>query len=142
MNRTLPALAALYLAGCTWTLEDYRFRTKQMDTAFDRAVQAVEQHCWGTRLVDRDRQLVFSKWQAWPTGEGVFLSRCMVSMVPDLEDKSDDVRLSFAMRKCPLADLDDVEKLAESCTPVFEVPSAVADQMQPAARKIVTEITR
>ncbi len=145
MRRLVPLLACLLAAACTWAMEDFRFRTKEGETAFDRAVQSVEANCWGAKLVDKDRALIFSKWQAWHTGEGVFLSRCMISMMPDSGDgsaKAQDVRLSFAMRKCPLADVDDLDKLAETCATVFEVPESVADQVTPAAKRIVADITR
>jgi hypothetical protein len=139
-------LALLPLCACTYAMEDFDFRTKEGETAFDRAVQSVETNCWGTKIVDKERALIYSKWQAWHTGDGVYLSRCLVSMMPDSTEKggakAQDVRLSFAMRKCPLADVDDLDKLAETCTTVFEVPAIIADQVTPAARRIVADITR
>lgn len=136
------ACAALTLASCTWEMEDLRFRTREPETAFERAVRSVEAHCWGVKLADAERGLIYSKWQAWPTGEGVYLSRCLVVLVPQPEDRSADVRLTFAMKKCPLADLDDVEKLAETCTFTTIVPGTISDQLVPAGKRIETDLRR
>lgn len=136
-------LSTLLLCGaCTWQMEDTRFRSREPDTAFDRAVRSVEANCWGIKIADPDRQLIFSKWQAWPTGEGVFLSRCLVSMVNEPEDKSMDVRLTFSMKKCPLADLDNLDTLAETCEFTTIVPSTIADQLSPAGKRIEADVRR
>ncbi len=136
-------LAAVLLStGCTFAVLDLDFRTYEPETAFDRAVQAVEANCHGVKSADREGQIVFSAWQAWHTSEGVYLSRCMISLVPRPEDKTAAVRVAFAMRQCPLVDVSDVEAIVEQCAVTRTVPDIVATQLNNAARVIERDVGR
>lgn len=140
--RPCPALALLLTSGCTFAVNELDFRTREPESAFERAVKSVEANCHGIDLADQERLLITSRWQAWPSGEGVYVTRCFVSMVAQPDDHSDQVRITFHLRRCPLADLDDVQKLAESCTNTFDVPELVANQLNLAAKALDADVRR
>lgn len=140
--RLLGPLALLLASGCTFAVNELDFRTREPESAFERAVRSVEANCHGVALADPERLLITSRWQAWPTGEGVYLSRCFVSMVAQPDDGSDQVRVTFHLRQCPLADLDDLDKLAESCANTFDVPEPVANQLNLASKALDADVRR
>jgi len=76
------------------------------------------------------------------TGQGIVLSRCLVSMVERPETKEQEVRVALAMKQCPLADLDDLDALAETCTFVAEVPDIVASQLNLSVKGIEQAVRR
>jgi hypothetical protein len=135
-------LLPLALSGCLYAVPATLFRTYEESSAFDRAVQAVDSHCYGAKDVNREGQTVMSRWQPWHTSSGVILSRCMVTLVGTQEEEGLDVRVSFMARECPLVDIADPEAIADDCRAAEAIPSVVADQLSTAIKAIEADVRR
>jgi len=140
--RRLALLLVLPLAGCVYAVPNTLFRTYEEDSAFDRALQAVDTHCNGAKDINPDARAIISKWQAFHTSYGVIISRCMVTLVGTQEEDGLDVRVSFMARECPLVDVDDLEAIADDCRAAEGVPSVVGDQLSLAIKAIERDVRR
>lgn len=138
------ALLLLLTTGCTWAVNDARFRTLQAETAYERAVKAVAAHCNGVRYENPEAQIVTSHWQVFHSRDGAHLGRCQVSIVKASGELGADVRVATAMKACPLVELTDLDALADSttCTLTFMVPQEVANALQDAVRKVEYDVRR
>lgn len=139
-------LAMLFLSttGCTWAVNDARFRTVQAESAYERAVKAVATHCHGVRYENPEAQIVTSHWQLFHSKDGPHLGRCQVSIVQAKGELGADVRVAIAMKACPPVELNDLDALADSktCTVAFMVPQEVANALQDVVRKVEYDVRR
>lgn len=144
MPRLVAFLAFLFLAGCTWTVNDARFRTVQAETAYERAVKAVAQHCDGVRFENPTDQIVTSHWRVLHSRDGAHLVRCQVSIVQASGELGADVRVGVTMKRCPLVELNDLDALgdSETCAVTFLVPQEVANGLQDAVKKVEYDVRR
>ena len=107
-------LGGLLVTGCalqTWTTPQPYFSTRQPADAWARAVAATEKNCGGVRDTNEEAGMIIGKWIAWNTNEGLVLTQCMVSLLSG-DQHVRDVRVTFAARKCPVSDMDDLPALA------------------------------
>src|SRR5690606_16852857 len=97
------SLSAVLLVGSSGCMvrhvEDLRFRTLQRQTAFERAIAAVEQHCNGAYKTDRETGVIVSNWVDPNYGMGIppryLWYRYRVTVVENPADDSADVRISM-----------------------------------------------
>ncbi len=137
-------LGCLLLSGCalqTWTTPQPYFSTKQPADAWTRAVAATEKNCGGVRDVNEESGLIVAKWIAWNTNEGLILTQCMVSLLNG-DEHVRDVRITFAARKCPLSDMDDLAALAPTCEVSELVPDQVKNGLEVTARQMEVDVRR
>jgi hypothetical protein len=135
---------ALTLAGCA--LESFAvvqpyFRTREVQAAYARAEEAVTTHCGPITEHNPDARVVVGAWQAWPSSDGVTLTQCLVSVLPD-DSFSGDVRITFVARVCPLSDLSDLEALATHCEPTSTVRQPVNTALTALAQRLESSIRR
>jgi hypothetical protein len=138
-----PALALL-LAGCalqTWTVPQPYFRTRQPEDAWARAVAATQAHCGGVRDVNEESGVIIAPWIAWNTGDGLYLTQCLVTMLRG-DEHVRDVRVTFAARKCPVSDMDDLAALAKTCEVMDMVPDQVKNGLEVTGKKMEADIAR
>lgn len=138
-------LSLLVVAGgCTWAVWGSTFRTKEADTAFERAVEAVEKHCAGVRFANPDALVVTSHWQAFHSRDGAHLARCQVSIVRTEGELGAEVRVAVAFKRCPLVELVELDALGDSntCELVFNMPGEVATAQQDAVKKVEYDVRR
>jgi hypothetical protein len=142
MNRAGALL--LLCTGCTWTVQGSTFRTKEADTAFERAVAAVGAHCNGARFVNPDAQIVTSHWQVFHSRDGAFLVRCQVALVKAADEVGAEARVAVTIKQCPLVDLAELDALGDSdtCQVTFSMPTEVANAQQDAVRKVEYDVRR
>lgn len=141
----MKAAALLLLCcSCTYGVQGSMFRTKEPETAFERAVQAVETHCNGVRFTNPDAQIVTSHWRVFHSRDGAFLGRCQVAVIKAEKEAGADVRVAFTIKQCPLVDLDDVDAVGDSttCEVTFSMPGEVANGQQDAVRKVEYDVRR
>lgn len=139
-----PGLGWLLLSGCalqTWTTPQPYFRTKEPAGAWTRAVAATEKHCGGVRDTNEESGLIVAQWIAWNTTEGLILTQCMVSLL-DGDQHVREVRITFAARKCPLSDMDDLAALAPQCEVAELVPDQVKNGLEVTGKKMEVDIGR
>ncbi|MFZ5445766.1 MAG: hypothetical protein ACOZQL_37585 [Myxococcota bacterium] len=133
----------LLLGGCmtqAWTLPQPYFRTTQPDGAWGRAVTATERHCGGISTVNDEASVIVGRWMPWTTGDGLVLTQCLVSLLRG-DEYVRDVRVTFAARRCPLADLDqDLEALARTCEVSDTVPEQVKNGLVDLGRKLEADL--
>jgi hypothetical protein len=141
--RFLLVLLAL-ASGCTYGVQGSLFRTKEPETAFDRAVQAVETHCNGVRFTNPEAQIVTSHWRVFHSRDGAYLGRCQVAVIKVDGEAGADVRVAVTLKVCPLVDLDDVDAVGDSttCEVTFTMPGEVATGQQDAVRKVEYDVRR
>ena len=126
--------------GCAYSVQDLQFKSRTPDTLWDRALSSVEQNCNGIKQAAVERLFISSKWQAWHTSEGLYLTRCLASFVQ--EGREVDVRVAFTVRQCPPADMADLDALAEYCAVTFNMPESVAAQLNSASKKLEFDLRR
>ena len=134
----------MVLSGCalqTWTTPQPFFSTKQPADAFARVVAATERNCGGVRDANEESGLVISPWIAWNTPDGLYVTQCMVSLLNG-DEHVRDVRITFAARKCPLSDMDDIASLAPTCEITELVPDQVKNGLEVTSKKLEDEIIR
>lgn len=134
----------LLLSGCalqTWTAPQPYFTTKQPADAWSRVVTATEKNCGGVRDANEESGVVVSPWIAWNTPDGLYLTQCMVSLLNG-DEHVRDVRITFAARKCPLSDMDDIAALAPKCELAELVPDQVKNGLEVTSKKLEAEIIR
>lgn len=134
----------LLLSGCalqTWTAPQPYFTTKQPADAWARVVAATEKNCGGVRDANEESGLVISPWSAWNTNDGLYLTQCMVSLLNG-DEHVRDIRVTFAARKCPLSDMDDLAALAPKCEVAELVPDSVKNGLEVTGKKLEAEIIR
>lgn len=138
------AVLLLACSACTWTVQGTNFRTKEAETAFDRAVEAVEKHCNGVRFTNPEAQIVTSHWQVFHSRDGAYLARCQVALVRAEGELGAEVRVAVAFKLCPLVELLDLDALGDSttCEVAFALPSEVANAQQDAVRKVEYDVRR
>lgn len=140
--RWLPLLVVL--SGCTWSVYGSTFRTKEADTAFERAVEAVEKHCYGVRFANPDALVVTGHWQAFHSRDGAHLARCQVSLLRAEGEVGAEVRVAVAFKRCPLVELIELDALGDSdtCEVVFNMPGEVSSAQQDAVKKVEYDVRR
>lgn len=134
----------MVLSGCalqTFSLVQPNFRTMEIHDAYARAVQAVAEHCGPVAAENPDANIVLGAWKAWHTPDGLTLTQCIVSVVPD-DQYSGSVRITFAARECPLSDMSDLEALAPTCERAETVRQLVNTGITETARKLEASIHR
>ena len=132
------------LAGCalqSWTVPQPYFSTKQPHDVFARAVAATEKHCGGIRDVNEESGIISSLWTAWNTGDGLVLTKCMVSLLNG-DEHVRDVRVTFAARRCPLSDMADLAALAPTCEVADSVPEQVKNGLERTGAQLERDIAR
>lgn len=143
MRRALP-FAALLAAGCalqSFTVAQPYFRTMEIHDAYGRAVKAVADHCGPISAENPDANVVVGAWKAWHTPDGVTLTQCIVTVLPD-DEYSGNVRITFAARECPLSDLADLDALAATCDRTDSVRQLVNTGLTETSRKLEADIRR
>ena len=143
MRRAL-LIALLPLAGCalqTFTPVQPTFRTMDIYDAYERAVQAVAEHCGPVAAENPEAKIVMGAWTAWHSPDGLTLTQCIVSVAPD-DQYSGNVRITFAARLCPLSDMSDLEALAPTCERTDTVRNLVNTGLSETARKLEAAIRR
>lgn len=143
MKAALP-LVALLAQGCalqTWAVMQPRFQTREVHAAYQRAYDAVAVHCDGVSVHNPEAHVVLGKWQAWTAADGVTLTQCMVSVFPE-DDYQGEVRITFAVRHCPLSDLADLEALAPTCERGDHVRQLVHTSLEALAQRLEADIKR
>lgn len=126
--KRLLLFALFVLTGCmtqTWAAPQPFFKTTQPDTAWQRVMQATVQHCNGIRSHNEEAGVVVGQWEQWNTADGLILTQCMVTLLRG-DEHVRDVRVTFAVRRCPLSDMSDLEALVPTC----EVSDSVPDQVR------------
>jgi hypothetical protein len=134
----------MLLSGCalqTWTTPQPYFTTRQPADAWARVVAATQSHCGGVRDVNEESGIVISPWIAWNTNDGLYLTQCMVSLLNG-DEHVRDVRVTFAARKCPLSDMEDLAALAPTCEVTELVPDQVKNGLEVTGKKLEAEILR
>lgn len=137
-------LALVVLSGCalqTWSVPQPYFSTKQPHDAWARAVAATQAHCGGVRDTNEESGVIIAPWIAWNTGDGLYLTQCLVTMLRG-DEHVRDVRVTFAARKCPVSDMDDLAALAKTCEVMDMVPDQVKNGLEITGKKMETDITR
>jgi hypothetical protein len=137
-------IAAVSLFGCalqTFTPVQPTFRTMDISAAYQRAVQAVAEHCGPVAADNPEAKVVMGAWTAWHSPDGLTLTRCIVSVAPDDQD-SGSVRITFAPRLCPPSDVSDLDALAPTCERVDTVRQLVNAALDETARKLEAAIRR
>ncbi|MBL8917663.1 MAG: hypothetical protein JNJ54_02290 [Myxococcaceae bacterium] len=134
----------LVVPACTWAVYGSTFRTKEADTAFERAAQAVERHCGGVRFSNPEALVITSHWQAFHSRDGAHLARCQVSIVRTGAELGAEVRVAVAFKRCPLVELIELDALGDSttCEVVFNMPGEVSAAQQDAVRKVEYDVRR
>lgn len=136
--------AALLLLGCacaaaTWTIPQRHFTTVEPGDAWRRMLAATQDVCGGLGSMNEAAGVVTGPWQAWNTGDGLYLSQCLVSLL-DGDEQVRAVRVSFAIRRCPLSDQADLDALAPTCAPAELVPELVKNATELEAGKLQAAI--
>jgi hypothetical protein len=140
----MRSLGFLVVASCTYAVNGSTFRTRESESAFERAVAAVEQHCHGVRHLNPDAQIVTSRWQVYHSREGAYLGRCQVAVWKASDEVGSEVRVAVTTKKCPLVDLADLDALGDSatCEVTFSMPGEVATGQSEAVQRIETDVRR
>lgn len=125
----------------TWTAPQPYFRTRQPDGAWARAVAATKEHCGGVRNVNEEAGVVVGPWVGWNTGDGLVLTQCLVTLLRG-DEHVIDVRVTFAVRRCPLSSMDDLEALAPTCERTDLVSEQVKNGLEVTAQKLEADLTR
>jgi hypothetical protein len=134
----------LLLSGCalqTWALPQPYFSTREPGDAWARAVAATKANCGGLRDVNEDSGVIVAPWIAWNTGDGLILTQCLVTLLRG-DEHVRDVRVSFAARKCPLSDMDNLEALAPTCEFLDIIPEQVKNGLDVTAQHMEADIKR
>ena len=137
-------LGLVLLSSCalqTWTVPQPYFSTRSPDDAWARAIAATKEHCGGVRNINEESSVVVGPWIAWSTGDGLVLTQCLVTLLRG-DEHVRDVRVSFAARKCPLSDMDDLEALAPTCETTDIVSEQVKNGLVITAQKLEADIKR
>ena len=140
----MKVLPWVLLSSCalqTWTVPQPYFSTKDPADAWPRAIAATKAHCGGARDVNEESGVIIAPWIAWNTGDGLILTQCLVTLLRG-DQHVRDVRVSFAARKCPLSDLDDLEALAKTCEFIDVIPEQVKNGLLTTAQKMEADIKR
>jgi hypothetical protein len=134
----------LLLASCTWAVQGATFRTREAESAFERAIAAVEAHCHGSRFANPDAQIVTSHWQATHSRDGAFLTRCQVALARQPDELGAEVRVAVTIKQCPLVELAVLDALGDSdtCQVTFTMPTEVSNQLQESVRKVEYDVRR
>ncbi len=137
-------LSLVLLSGCAlekWSLPQPYFSTRQPADVFARAVAATEKNCGGVRDTNEESGLIIAPWIAWNTTDGLILTQCLVSLLNG-DEHVRDVRVSFAARKCPLSDMDDLAALAKTCEVIDTIPDQVKNGLEVTSKAMEKEISR
>ena len=124
------ALTCVVFAGCmtqAWATPQPYFKTTQPAGAWTRVIQATTQHCNGVSSTNEAAGVVLGAWEQWNTPDGLVLTQCLVTLLNG-DEHVRDVRITFAVRRCPLPDMSDVQELLKTC----EVSDSVPDQVRTA----------
>ena len=136
--------AAVLLSGCalqSWTTPQPYFSTRQPADAWARAVAATQKNCGGVRDANEESSIIVSPWIAWNTSDGLILTQCLVSLLNG-DDQLRDVRVTFAARKCPLSDMDDLQAIAATCEVAETVPEQVKNGLELTGKQLEADIRR
>lgn len=137
-------LPLVVLSGCalqTWSVPQPYFSTKQPDDAWARAVAATQAHCGGVRDTNEESGVIIAPWIAWNTGDGLYLTQCLITMLRG-DEHVRDIRVTFAARKCPVSDMDDLAALAKTCEVMDMVPDQVKNGLEITGKKMEADIAR
>lgn len=128
----------------TYAVAQPRFPTRQAESAFERAVRSVGEHCGGVQSHNPEARAVIGAWQAWPTADGVTLAQCLVTIFPDESGSPalGDVRVTFSLRKCPASEPSDFDALALSCPRTEVVSQQVSEALRTIAEHLEADIRR
>jgi hypothetical protein len=133
VTRRWPVLLLLLaLAGCAlerWTVPQPTVRTKELETVWTRLREAVTANCAGIETENTESQLLVGHWQAWSSPDGVYLTHCIATVLPE-DERFADVRLTFIVKRCGTSSLDDLDELAKTCEPTDSIPQIVKDQLE------------
>lgn len=136
--------AAVLLSGCalqSWTTPQPYFSTKQPADAWARAVAATQKNCGGVRDANEESSIIISPWTAWNTSDGLILTQCLVSLLNG-DEQIRDVRVTFAARKCPLSDMEDLQAIAATCEVAETVPEQVKNGLELTGKQLEADIRR
>lgn len=141
------SLALANLTGCyVKRVDDHRFRTLQPQTAFVRAVAAVEQHCRGVHRADPETGVIIGNWIDANYGMGIppqFLwYRYRVTVVDNPADGSADVRLSLQAVYCGLLDSRHPDRRESDCNPPVHIPSEVREEFSVLQQRFQEDVFR
>jgi hypothetical protein len=124
----------LVVSSCaltTWDIPQPMIRTAQLDDLWTRMRTATTAYCAGIETENTEAKLLVGHWQAWHSADGLYLSKCMVSVLPEDDDgRFAFVRLTFLTRRCGTGDLDDLEATAKTCTPAETIPNLVKTELE------------
>jgi len=109
----------------SWAMPQPYFKTTQPEGAWMRVIQATTQHCNGVTSTNEEAGVVIGTWEQWNTPDGLILTQCLVTLLHG-DEHVRDVRITFAVRRCPLSDMSDVNELLKTC----EVSDSVPDQVR------------
>ena len=141
----LPFLpACLLVSACalqTWTTPQPYFSTKQPADAWARVVAATEKHCGGVITTNEESGIAVAPWIAWNTGEGLYLTQCLVTLLRG-DEHVRDVRVTFAARKCPLSSMDNLEALARTCEVAETIPDQVKNGLEITGQRMEADVKR
>lgn len=104
-------------------------RTKDVETLWTRLREAVEGPCGGIETENTGSQILIGRWQAWSSADGLYVTRCVATVLPE-DTRFSEVRLTFSARRCGTGSLDDVQALAANCEPIDSIPQLVKDQLE------------
>jgi hypothetical protein len=139
-------LLALALSGCalgTWAVPQPMIRTGQLDDVWTRMRTAVTAHCGGIETENSEAKLLIGPWQAWHSGDGLYLTRCMVSVLSDEDiERFVTVRLTFVAKRCGTGDLDHLDALAKTCEPADTIPQLVKTELELLTTKFEADVRR
>lgn len=141
--RRLLALLAL-CGGCsyfTFAAPQPVFRTKEPEGAFERAVGSVRARCGGVKFVNEEGRVVVGNWQGWNTADGLYLTQCLVTVMAE-DATFSNVRVTFAVRKCPLSDMADLEKVEPTCERSDTVPQQAIVQLDAIVKQVQQDVVR
>jgi hypothetical protein len=140
-------LALISLLGScaltTWDVPQPLIRTGQLDELWTRMRRATTAYCAGIETENAESKLLVGHWQAWSSADGLYLTKCMVSVLPEDDDgRFAFVRLTFITRRCGTGDLDDLEATAKTCGPAESIPNLVKTQLELLTQHFEADVRR
>ncbi len=139
------ALAVL-LSGCaltTWAVPQPMIRTGQLDDLWTRMRTGVATRCGGIETENSEAKLVIGPWQSWHSSDGLYLTRCMVSVLSDDDiERFVTVRLTFVAKRCGTGDLDHLDALAKTCETADTIPQLVKTELDLLTEKFEADVRR
>ena len=138
----MRAASWLLVAGCaleTWTIPQSSFTTVQPQDVWQRALAGTQSVCGAVSSSNEEAGVVVGPWEAWNTGEGLYLSQCLVSLLEG-DAQVRRVRVSFAIRRCPLSDMSRLDALAPQCERAELVPELVKNATEAETQRLEAAI--